>query len=107
MSRIPESRDVLGHIQGLWDECIPLAAKMHARITGLDDSGIEVSAPLEPNRNHMGTGFGGSLNCLAVLTGWGLVMALVGEARATDIVIQESRMRYLKPVTGDFFARCP
>lgn len=103
---IEDPAAAMSHIQGVWRERIPLAAQMQPRIVRLDASGIEVHAPLAPNRNHMGTGFGGSLNAIALLTGWGLVMALVGEEGATDIVVQESRMRYLRPVTRDFYARC-
>jgi thioesterase domain-containing protein len=88
-----------------WREGIPLVAAMDARIEKLDDQELIVCAPLEPNRNHMATAFGGSLLALATLTGWGIAKMLAGEA-ATHVVIQSSQMEFLQPVNGQLRARC-
>jgi thioesterase domain-containing protein len=88
-----------------WREGIPLVAAMDARIEKLDDQELIVCAPLEPNRNHMATAFGGSLLALATLTGWGIAKMLAGEA-ATHVVIQSSQMKFLQPVNGQLRARC-
>jgi thioesterase domain-containing protein len=66
-----------------------------------DDAGIVIAAPLEPNANHKGTAFGGSLFSLAVLTGWAWVTRYLDcAAIPADAVIQESTIRYLAPVHG-------
>ncbi|MCH7893827.1 MAG: YiiD C-terminal domain-containing protein [Proteobacteria bacterium] len=88
-----------------WREGIPLVAAMHARIEKLDDRELIVCAPLEPNRNHMATAFGGSLLALATLTGWAIAKLLAGET-ATHVVIQRSQMKFLRPVSGQLRARC-
>ena len=64
---------------------------------------VVLRAPLAPNANHKGTAFGGSLFCVAVLTGWAWATRYIA-ARGlnADAVIQESTIRYLKPVHGEF-----
>ena len=70
-----------------------------------DDSGIVLSAPLLPNANYKGTAFGGSLFSVAVLTGWAWVTRyLDATGFAADAVVQESTIRYLKPVHGELRA---
>lgn len=95
------------HIQTLWQERIPLAGFIDARIEILDESGLTVRAPLGKNCNHMGTAFAGSLQSLATLTAWGIAVALSGDCPDRHVVIQSSSMNFLKPVTGDFTAFCP
>ena len=51
-------------------ENIPLARAMDVRFDELTPLSAQLSAPLEPNLNHHGTGFGGSLASLALLAGW-------------------------------------
>lgn len=66
-----------------------------------DDAGVVLSAPLVANANDKGTAFGGSLYCVAVLTGWAWVARYLEARRvAADAVIQESAIRYLAPVHG-------
>jgi thioesterase domain-containing protein len=85
---------------------IPLARHIGVRVLQFDGSSVVLGAPLAPNSNHKGTAFGGSLFSLAVLAGWGLLGAKLRE-RGVDgeLVIQESRVSYLAPVTGDLVAR--
>lgn len=88
---------------------IPLLTQMSVQPVRLDDAGLLLQAPLAPNRNHMGTGFGGSQQAIASAAGWALVLALVEQPDDLDIVIQESRMEFFRPVTADFdiFAVAP
>lgn len=87
-------------------DAIPLVKHMQVRVTGLDERALTLHAPLAPNRNHIGTGFGGSLQGLATLSCWGLLWLLF-EDRPTHIVVQECHMRFLKPACADFRAVCP
>jgi thioesterase domain-containing protein len=83
----------------------PLAKHIGVIVESADDAGIILRAPLEPNANHKGTAFGGSLYSLAVLTGWAWVTRyLAARSLAADAVIQESTMRFLAPVHGDLRA---
>lgn len=88
----------------LWAKGIPLAGEMGVRIRRLDDHVLEVTAPLEPNRNHMGTAFGGSLQGLATLAGWGVTLIAVGTVDSHHVVIRNAEMRFVAPVSGELVA---
>ena len=93
-------------IQRTWDERIPLTRHMGVRIVELDARGLRLAAPLAPNVNHMGTGFGGSLASVATLTGWGLTQVLTSHVEDVHVVVRESRLRYRATVTEDFETFC-
>jgi thioesterase domain-containing protein len=83
----------------LWADGIPLAGAMAVEIRRLDEHHLELWAPLEPNRNHMGTAFGGSLQGIAALAGWGVTLVAAGEG-ARHMVIRDAQMRFRAPVSG-------
>jgi len=86
---------------------IPLTRAMDVRVLRFDQNGLALGAALVPNLNHKQTAFGGSLNSLATLACWGLVQLLVRDrSQAITVVIQESSVQFLKPVTQDFEAIC-
>jgi thioesterase domain-containing protein len=95
-----------------------LKKKLRAEIPATRCLGIEparcdgvtlvLRAPLAPNRNDKGTAFAGSLCAIAVLAGWSaLWLALRNAGLQPVIVIQDSTIRYLRPITRDFEAHCP
>ena len=87
---------------------IMLTQHMGILVKEYDTKGLVLSAPLEKNLNHKQTAFGGSLNSLVTLAGWGLVYLLLKEMeQQAHIIIQDSEISYLKPVTHDFQAICP
>ncbi|MBF0279417.1 MAG: thioesterase domain-containing protein [SAR324 cluster bacterium] len=87
---------------------IMLTQHMGLLVKSYDEKGLVLSAPLERNLNHKQTAFGGSLNCLATLAGWGTVYLILKEMQQqAHIIIQDSEISYLKPVTQDFEAICP
>lgn len=86
-------------------EQIPMARAMGIRVEGADGGGFVLSAALEKNHNHLGTAFGGSLAAIAVLAGYGLLWLELDDPRA-HVVVRESRIGYLRPVTGDLRAVC-
>ena len=92
-------------IQELLHSKIPITRAMGVRAERYDDKGLVLVAPLEDNVNHLGTAFGGSLNALAVLSGYGLLWL---ELRDTEchIVIRESSISYERPVRGQLRAVC-
>ncbi len=90
----------------LHDE-IPLSQAMGVSVTDYDGTSLKLSAPLATNINHKSTAFGGSLYSLAVLCGWGMLHLKLAEAALhKHIVIQESNIRYLRPVAQDMQAEC-
>lgn len=96
-----EMRDIKAKIE----QYIPIAKNMQFQVKEVSEQGVGLLLPLEPNKNHMGSAFGGSLHMAAVLSCWALLEELLS-ARYTDynIVIQSSQMKYLKPVLADFTA---
>lgn len=87
---------------------IPLSRAMQVRVLRFDQTGLVLGAALAPNLNHKKTAFGGSLNSLATLACWGLIQLLRPEEAkaAMTVVIQESRVQFIKPVARDFEAVC-
>lgn len=84
---------------------IPLARAMDVRVIGNDQDGFVLEAPVGLNSNHLGTAFGGSINAVATLAGYGLLWLEIQETPA-DIVIRESSIRFLHPVRSVIRAIC-
>lgn len=62
---------------------------------------VVMSVPLDGNRNDKGTMFGGSVYSAMVLAGWSLSIEQGKAAgRTGDIVIKDSSIAFLRPVTG-------
>jgi len=79
-----------------------LARHIGIAVDAADDAAVVLRAPLAPNANYKGTAFGGSLYAVAVLAGWAWVTRyMVSRDLAADAVIQESNVRYLRPVLGE------
>ncbi|GAA0789147.1 YiiD C-terminal domain-containing protein [Marinobacterium sediminicola] len=80
----------------------------HLGIDRLDWNGtaLEVPTPLAPNVNDKGTGFGGSQAAISTVAGWCLTtLCLKERGLECDVVIADSHLQYLKPVTADFVTR--
>jgi thioesterase domain-containing protein len=102
------SQEALTDLERTLHAEIPLTRAMGVRVVRADHNGLVLGAALAPNLNHKQTAFGGSLNSLATLACWGLIQLLVRDCgRAITVVIQESHVQFLKPVTQDFEAICP
>lgn len=86
---------------------IPITRALGARVVRVDAQGSELHAPLNPNRNHLGTAFGGSLHALAVLASYTWLFNQLGEwSLSGHVVLTESRITYETPVRGDLKAIC-
>ncbi len=92
-------------IQELLHGKIPITRALGVRVLEYDGRRLTLTAPLDANVNHLGTAFGGSLNALAVLSGYGLLWL---ELQDDDchIVIRESSISYDRPVRGEIRAVC-
>jgi len=84
---------------------IPLTRAIGIRVSAYTGDTLTLAAPLEPNTNHKSTAFGGSLYSVAVLAGWGLLYLRLRDLDVSaHIVIHETQVRYLRPVTGELVA---
>ncbi len=105
--RLALSLEALTDLERTLHAEIPLTRAMAVRVLRADQNGLALGAALAPNLNHKQTAFGGSLNSLATLASWGLIQLLVrGHGQMITVVIQESSVQFLKPVTRDFEALC-
>lgn len=94
-------------LQSVIEHEIPVTRCMGITVLAYDGRVLSLGAPLDVNINHKSTAFGGSLATLATLAGWGLLYCLTREqGLAPQIVVVDSHIRYLQPVTTDFEARC-
>lgn len=90
---------LLTELQATIEREIPLCAQMGLQVRSFEQECLLVEAPLEPNRNHRGTAFAGSLNALCTAAGWGHVGLLLRRKNLSGgVVIRRSSIRYLHPV---------
>lgn len=84
---------------------IPLTQALGLKILYASPERVLLECPLEPNLNHHGTAFGGSIVAVATLAGWIWLHVYMRERKLTPkIVISESHMQYLLPIDGKFSA---
>lgn len=89
---------------------IPLVEALGVSIVRVDDELAELTAPLEPNRNHLGTAFGGSLGTILILAGYSwLYNAIEARGRKCHVVLKTSSVEYILPVNDTIkaIARAP
>ena len=82
---------------------IPVLEATGLRVLELDPGRARVCMPLEPNANHIGTFYAGSLYVLAEVTGAALYSGSFDSKRYYPIV-KEIRLRYRRPATTDVSA---
>ena len=86
---------------------IPLTKHMGLSVVESTKLSLTLSAPLENNINHKCTAFGGSLYSASVLSGCGLIYLLLKQYDLSGhIVIQESNIKFLKPVNSEITSKC-
>lgn len=94
-------------LQSKLNEEIPLTRAMGLVVKSLTNDSVCLTAPLANNINHKSTAFGGSLYSIAVLAGWSLIYSQLQDRKLEGhIVIQESDIKYIKPVITDIEAVC-
>lgn len=94
-------------IQDMLYRLIPMTRALGIEVVCYDDGLLELSAPLEVNYNHQHTAFGGSVYCIAIAAAWGVLHLWLDQQPVSgSVIVQDGTMNYLKPITGDFRARC-
>lgn len=99
--------DELEALRGKLATEIPVTQHLGLEVIRYDDRGLTLAAPLAQNVNHEGTAFAGSANAVATLAGWGWMWLTLRRAgHDGHVVLQDSAIQYLQPITTDFTARC-
>ena len=102
-----EDQHWAGQLQQVLHTEIPLTCAMQLEVSQFDQAGLVLRAPLDPNRNDKGTGFGGSINSILTLAAWGMVwIHCARNSMDVDIVIHKGEIAYLQPVAQALVARC-
>ena len=85
---------------------LPLAGAMRVAVVEATPLRVALRFPLEPNLNHHGTAFGGSLAAAGILAGWSLLHLRLRDAGETEaaVVVGDSRTRFRRPVEREFVA---
>lgn len=100
------NRDPALRLERYLHDNIPLVQHMQIQVVSYDEHALVLSAPLAANINHKLTAFGGSLAALATLACWGVLWLMLEPQPDLHIVVNESHIRYLRPVTDTLVARC-
>jgi thioesterase domain-containing protein len=94
-------------LQSFLENSIPPVKDLRFQLQSISGERVEARAPLIENSNHMGTGFGGSLYSVLVLTAYSFLYAQLKEQKIdAEIVIQTATVEYKKPVTQTIVATC-
>lgn len=84
---------------------IPLTRAMGVRVVSDDERSFVVEAPVALNYNHLHTAFGGSINAVATLAGYGLLWMELRED-AAHVVVAQSSIRFFRAVRVTIRAVC-
>jgi thioesterase domain-containing protein len=99
--------EAIDELQNVFYSQIPLSKEIGLKVLEYKSNKLVMFAPLKPNVNHELTAFGGSLYCMAVLSGWGLLYLKMKETSIKGhILIQESHINYHYAVNDDIYATC-
>ncbi len=85
-------------------ERIPLTRAMGMRVRPDTAYRFAVEAPVSLNHNHLQTAFGGSINAVATLAGYGFLWLELRET--AHVVIADSSIRFLRPINETIRAVC-
>ncbi len=103
---VPESTSARG-LTAFLHEQIPFSRAMGMRAVENTAHRLVLEAPLPPNRNHLGTAFGGSLQALPTLACYGVLWTLLREAKVEGhVVVKRAHATFHEPVAGTLRATC-
>lgn len=81
---------------------MPPVRALGIHVARFDHDTLTLAAPLARNLNDKGSAFGGSLASAMTLAAWGLASLKLQEAGfCADVYVQDSTLRYLRPLYED------
>lgn len=99
--------DELGELREVLAGELPITQHLGIAVERIDAGDVTLRLPLSPNRNLHGTLFAGSLSAAATLAGWAVGwLALRRAGLAATLVIQDSAIDFVRPVTADCLLVC-
>ncbi len=111
MASSSRTEAALEELERLIVDEMPITQHLEFSLARDEQGRLCASAPLQPNANHMGSAFGGSLSMLATVTGWAMMHEVVQDAvedmkRRVEVMIQESDIEYMRPVYENISVIC-
>ncbi|HUG85022.1 MAG TPA: YiiD C-terminal domain-containing protein [Euzebya sp.] len=91
---------MLPSLRPLVEQGFPFVQRMGVRLDAIRPGHCRMTAPIEDNRNHIGTMYAGALFTLAELPGGAIFLSTFDSARYHPI-IKGMDIRFLKPATTD------
>ena len=84
-------------------DCIPIAQSIGIKVTEVELNHVSISTPIQQNKNHLNTVFGGSSSMVCILTAWSLLHnRIIANQLDGQIMIRKQTVNYFKPITSDF-----
>lgn len=83
---------------------IPMSRFMQVEIITIDEKLVELACDLEPNHNHLGTAFGGSLSCLMILAAYCQIFRMINSSG--HVLLKSGSMEFFCPVEEQLHAIC-
>jgi thioesterase domain-containing protein len=101
----------LEELERLIVEKMPITEHLEFSLAADEQGRVRASAPLQPNANHMGSAFGGSISMLATVTGWAMMHQVVEDAvedmkERVQVMIQEGDIEYMRPIYDNISVIC-
>ncbi len=94
-------------LEAAYRSLIPISEHLGVRVKSWQDDRLVLTAPLAPNTNHQGSGFGGSLFSIAALAGWGLIQLSLAQFEGdSNTVIANGDVSFKAPVYEPFDCIC-
>ena len=97
--------NALREAEKFFHERIPLTRAMGLRVISDQTHRFALEAPVALNYNHLHTAFGGSINAVATLAGYGFLWLALDD-EAAHVVVGSSSIRFLQPVRESIRAVC-
>ena len=95
----PAGTDRLAEFTGLIASQVPILGAMGVTVVRLEPGAVAVEAPQEPNVNHVGIFYAGSLFSLAEVLG-GLLPLVTWDVAGYAPVIADVQIRFARPAVG-------
>jgi len=96
----------LKDLENYLHENIPISKAMGITALEVSKNKVTLQANFKKNINHKKTAFGGSLHAVCALSCWSLLYVNLEQFQPCEIIIAQSNVNYLAPVTEDFKAIC-
>jgi thioesterase domain-containing protein len=83
--------------------CVPIAQSLGIKVIESTPTVVSTMTPIQPNKNHLNTVFGGSSSMVCILTAWSLFQnRIIANHLDGQIMIRKQTVNYFKPITSNF-----